>query len=223
MFSFNRLLIISQIILVFMRYYELSMALVELDGKRIEIFKTNTDVKQGGPSSPALLNFIAHFMIICNESINIGVFIDKELIDIIVYADYTLLIAQSVADLKLMVSALEKFTKENELEINTGKKFFITTDKKLTEQLTIHNKPIERAEQIKYLGVIINENGNCSAHITKRKSLAYAAVARLTTLGLTNEIIEPSLKARLYTTFIRSILTYGIENCDLNLGQLDEI
>ena len=68
-----------------------------------------------------------------------------------------------------MVSALEKFTKENELEINTGKKFFITTDKKLTEQLTIHNKPIERAEQIKYLGVIINENGNCSAHINKRK------------------------------------------------------
>ena len=31
------------------------------------------------------------------------------------------------------------------------------------------------------------------------------------------------MKARLYTTFIGSILTYGIENCDLNLGQLDEI
>ena len=93
----------------------------------------------------------------------------------------------------------------------------------VNHKLTIHNKPIERVEQIKYLGVIINENGNCLAHITKRKSLAYAAVARLTTLGLTNEIIKPLLKARLYTTFIRSILTYGIENCDLNLGQLDEI
>ena len=81
-----------QIILVFMRYYELSMALVELDGERTEIFKTNTGVKQGGPSSPALFNFIAHFMIICIESLNIGVYIGKELINIIVYADDTLLI-----------------------------------------------------------------------------------------------------------------------------------
>ena len=72
-----------QIILVFMGYYELSMALVELDGERTEIFKINTGVKQGGP---ALFNFIAHFMIICIESLNIGVYIGKELINIIVYA-----------------------------------------------------------------------------------------------------------------------------------------
>ena len=47
------------------------------------------------------------------------------------------------------------------------------------------------------------------------------AQAKLVTLGFTNEYISPQTKARLFVTFIRSILFYGAENCNLNAKQID--
>ena len=55
----------------------------------------------------------------------------------------------------------------------------------------------------------------------RRRTLSYAALSKLTALGYTNEFISPQMKARLFVTFIRSILHYGIENCNLNCNQID--
>ena len=55
----------------------------------------------------------------------------------------------------------------------------------------------------------------------RRRTLSYAALSKLTALGYTNEFISPQMKARLFVAFIRSILNYGIENCNLNCNQID--
>lgn len=60
----------AYIICVFMSYYENSLVLIELDGELSEIFVTLLGVKQGGPSSPTLFNFVPHQLILAIESLN---------------------------------------------------------------------------------------------------------------------------------------------------------
>lgn len=64
---------------------------------------------------------------------------------------------------------------------------------------------------LKHLGSEVFCNCSTKAHTEKRRLLALAAVAKLKTEGIINNLVGCQVKARLYNTFIRPILFYGVE------------
>ncbi|RNA38301.1 RNA-directed DNA polymerase from mobile element jockey-like [Brachionus plicatilis] len=176
---------------------------IELDDERSDVFRTLLGVKQGGPT---LFNFIAHQIIVEIEQLGIGVTVGKQLVNIIGYADDTLLIANKSSNMIKMIRVLEETTKKNEIEINVKKTFMMSTDKS-NLVFDIFGNKIENTTQIKYLGSEISMNGT----------------AKLTSEGLLNELVSPQVKARLHSMFIKSILFYGLENINLNGEQINLI
>lgn len=138
-------------------YYNNSMALIEIDGERSQTFRTQLGVKQGGPSSPVLFNFIPYNLIMLIDSLNLGVYVGNMLINIIAYADDTLIVANKSRDMTTMIAAIEKFANENEIEINVKKTYMMSTDKK-AKRFLMSGLEIEFVSQIKYLGVEIAVN-----------------------------------------------------------------
>ena len=59
------------------------------------------------------------------------------------------------------------------------------------------------------------------SHPIKRRSLAYAALTQLTQSGFTSPSVNAQVKSRMLTIFIRSVITYGLENYDLSSTQTD--
>lgn len=207
------------VIAVLIKYYEQSLAIIELEGERTEPFRTLLGVKQGGPSSPTLFNFIGYDMIIDIEKQQLGINLGQTMVDIIVYADDTLLVTDSSIKMNKMIKIIENYATNNELEINV-KKTFIMTNNGESKPFTIFGKNVENVNKIKYLGSEIMINLSNKAHVEKRKILALTAAASLKAEGLTNNLIDCYVKARLYSTFIRPILSYGLENCTLTNEQI---
>ena len=69
----------------------------------------------------------------------------------------------------------------------------------------------------------IASNYTNKEHIKKRKKSAMAAIADVKTLGFNKPSKNIGLKKLLFTTYIRSRLTYALENCQLKTSDLDEI
>ena len=64
------------------------------------------------------------------------------------------------------------------------------------------------------------ENKN---HLAKRRKLALIASAKLRTLGIYTDNTCPYLKGHLYKTFVRPVLMYGMECCDLKKTEIIKI
>ncbi|RNA43332.1 RNA-directed DNA polymerase from mobile element jockey-like [Brachionus plicatilis] len=150
------------------KFSGLFYVVIELDDERSDVFRTLLGVKQGGPSSPTLFNFIAHQVIVEIEQLGIGVTVGKQLVNIIGYADDTLLIANKSSDMIKMIRVLEETTKKNEIEINVKKTFMMSTDKS-NLVFNIFGNKIENTTQIKYLGSEISMNGTAKVHVGKRR------------------------------------------------------
>lgn len=106
------------IVLAFMSYYENSKVIIELDGEFSEPIKTLLGVIQGGSSSPKLFNFIGHPFLVELDNIKVGIEMGKMLINAIVYADDTLLVAKTAKDMRKLIVSLETFANNNKCEKN---------------------------------------------------------------------------------------------------------
>ena len=89
----------------------------------------------------------------------------------------------------------------------------------MTTAATITKQPIICGQVIEQ----VTADGKCRAHVTKRRLLAFGALAQMTLNGFITNSIHATVKARLFSTNIRPILSYGLENCDLNIGNKDMV
>jgi hypothetical protein len=188
-----------------MKYYETSAACIEIDGDRSEIFSLTIGV------------------ISCIEELDYGVSIGSERIYTVMYADDDFIISSQETHMHQQLNAITEYANENGLEINAKKTKFLTSADIITKNPQINGTEIEQVNQFKYLGVEIIVDAKHLSHITKRRSLAYAAVAQLTQSGFTSPSVNAQVKSRMLTTFIRPVITYGLENCDLSSGLIDRI
>jgi hypothetical protein len=94
-------------------------------------------------------------------------------------------------------------------------------------ELLLAGSPIERVESFKYLGAMIHDSGRCrdqkKEEKKKRRKAVLAAVAKLTTIGLCDEIMDIKMKAEMFKTHIRPIIMYALENFDLNGSEIRKI
>jgi len=91
-----------------------------------------------------------------------GIKIGKEKLNVLAYADDTVLIGKNETEIRQLFVEIENIARKLRLHINQGKtKYMIVEWKNRSKQnkvgqLTIKNYTLKRAENFKYLGVILN-------------------------------------------------------------------
>ena len=186
-------------------------------GKVSECFDSLVGVKQGEPFSPLL------FIIFLNDmaeelDTNLNFENDSEFIDhfqkfILLFADDTLLLAESHAELQNMLNKLHIYCKKWNITVNADKtKVMLFTLSTRPEQFDVYYDDIllENVRNFIYLGVNISSNGKffqAQKHLSDQASKALFALSKIFDSRML--CIEDKLK--LFDALVQPILMYGCE------------
>jgi exonuclease III len=219
---------------ILMKYYDISRAYVINKGEKSTVFKTTIGVKQGGPLSPRLFSLYLEDLEEMVDNTGIGIGIGNLHINLLLYADDIILITNNKRQMQQLLNLVENFGRSREIKFNPDKTNFICVNGNLNiknslylndlEHIKMDGEIIEEVHQIKYLGSYISNNLLNKTHLDERIRLTSAAVNQLAkTSGFENQLVSVKVKAQLYKSYIRPVLTYGLEAMILGTTQLDKI
>ena len=92
-----------------------------------------------------------------------------------------------------------------------------------TEDFRINNVQLEKVDRFKYLEFWLLANDSNMEHLEKRKNMAWATASDIAKIGFNNPYMIWELKGKLYESFIRPKLSYGLENARLNTNDIREL
>jgi hypothetical protein len=209
------------------KYYNTTKVYVENKEETSKTFRTTTGVKQGGPMSPKLFAIYMDEMLEEISKLPGGCHMDELILSIIAYADDTLLLFESEEYLQKAITIVERYCKTHAIKINEKKSQYIifgtSKQKSAAKNITVNNINIEKTCQIKYLGVIINDNLNSEQSIKPRKDKFLKSTYGLGSVGINNDNINAILKGFLIKTYCLPVLYYGIETTPVNITQVNSI
>lgn len=167
----------------------------------------NAGVPQGSVLGPRLfclyINDIPSF-----EKTNLGMYADDTAI-------YSHSFHAEVANkqIQIHISQLEKYFKQWKIKLNANKTENITFSKKFTcnkvyNHLKVENHTVPVSKQVKYLGVILDNRLNFTAHINNLLKKGFAALRALYPLLLNKKLCQNNKKL-LYTAIIRPVICYA--------------
>ena len=186
-------------------------------GKVSNCFDSLVGVKQGEPLS--LLLFIVFLNDLAVElETNVNLDNDSDFIDhfqkfILLFADETLLLAESQAELQYMLKKLCAYCKKWNITVNTDK------TKVMLFKLDIRPEPLdvyydaillENVNQFIYLGVKISSNGKffqAQKHLSEQASKALFALRNI----FDSKMLGIEDKIKLFDSLVQPILMYGCE------------
>ncbi|MEW8546880.1 MAG: reverse transcriptase family protein, partial [Candidatus Thiodiazotropha sp.] len=187
-------------------------------GKVSECFDSLVGVKQGEPLSPIL--FIVFLNDLAEElSINNNYFEDNgDIIEqfqkfILLFADDTMLLANTKLELQLLLNKLCTYCKTWNLTVNTNKtKVMIFSRSNRHEQVEIFYDEtlLEIVNTFIYLGVNVSSNGKfyqSQKHLSEQASKALFALRKL----FDSNLLCIKDKLKLFDSLVQPILMYGSE------------
>ena len=207
--------------------YQNAKSRIKQETKVSGIFACNVGVRQGENLSPLLFSiFLNDFQFTLSQKYN-GLPSLNEYINLIpigqieffinmyvlLYADDTLVLAETPEELQLAMSEIAVYCDKWELDINVTKtKVIIFSKGKIKKQhnFTIGNLNIETVYEYCYLGVVINYNGNFTRAITERIIPAQKAMFGLNAKAV-NLQLPPDIHIDLFEKMITPICLYGSE------------
>lgn len=91
-------------------------------------------------------------------------------------------------------------------------------------QLRICNETIKRVREFEYLGVMMSNKGFASkSHISKRLKKATQQAAYMRAIGMNQAGFSTATSIRVYVSFVRSCLEYGLAILDCNQARIGEL
>ena len=183
-----------------------------IDGKLTEWFCVLIGLRQGCLLSPTLFNIFLEFVLKEIKCVPQQLAMnDKELAQIIKYADDTTLLALGFQKLQEMSSQLQSACTKWGMKINTAKCKVLTTAE---DQITIQGEHIENVKDFIFLGSSVP---NVTNDIDRRIVLASTSFGRLRKAIWNNRKISLQLKMRLFRALILPIATYASETWVLTI------
>ena len=144
---------------------------------------------------------------------------EHEEVNVLLFADDTVIIAESEEELRELVSEFERECEMKGLKVNIGK----TKTMKVGEErmdnreildLRIRGEGVENVRKFKYLGVELMENGGMEEEVEHRMAEASRVIGALREIfkkGVSREV-----KMRLYESIFVPTVLYGCESWVLN-------
>jgi hypothetical protein len=200
-------------------YYEnLVLHVIGKDGKITPGFKATVGVKQGGSMSPWLFNKYIDKLIAQLEATGKTYRIGDIPVGTMVYADDTNVICHTAEDLHRCIIVIERYCMLYDIKINAKKTKWMLFGKPnsvLDESVRVNGELLEKVKSFKFLGVTICQDGSFTEHIEKRKSLFLNSMGEVRRLGFNKKDVPLRMKKLLYTSLVRSKLTYGLETIQM--------
>ena len=193
------------------------VACVRIDGETTEDMKILRGVRQGCTLSPVIFNLYSEFIFReALQDVEAGILLNGEHLNNIRYADDTVIFADSLASLQLLMDRVTACSRKYGLEINTSKtKFMIIRRKQGTRGiLLVDGTPLEKVNKYTYLGTNIDDEWNHSLEIRTRIEKARAAFTKMKKV-FTSHDLQLTTKIRLLRCYVFSILFYGVESWTL--------
>ena len=137
-------------------------------------------------------------------------------IDSLLWMDDVCLIHSDRDELQQMLDITNHVAKKYHIEFGAAKCKVVKIGKGPSSKLTLNGQILEEVEAYKYLGEMINNKGNLSAHITELEKKIQAATQNIITETGNKEFKGIKMEAvwQLVDSIIIPILTYGAEGWD---------
>jgi len=121
---------------------------------------------------------------------------------LLVYADDTNVICESLVNLRKVIVLIENFCSDFDITINVKK----TKWMRLTPNYSLEEGHVE------ILGVILESNGMFIEHYKNRRKLFFGGISEINNFGFFGKELNTRMKLLLYTSLVmRSKLLYGLE------------
>ena len=134
---------------------------VKVNEKRTNWFDSVVGVRQGDPLSPSLFSLYINDLAVELNELNLGVQVGDEIVNVLLYADDLVILAESEAGLQQMLNKCSDWCHQWRLNINSDKSkvvHFRNQSSPRTEFcFSCSGKNIEVISQYKYLGIIFQE------------------------------------------------------------------
>jgi hypothetical protein len=176
-------------------------------------FNIMIGTRQGCNLSPSLFNlFINDLPNIIEKGSCDPVRLDSININMLMYADDTLILSKSKRGLKKALQILEIYCQKWQLKINGDKTKIMVFNKTKTADLSIqiNGKSIDIVNMYNYLGLKISSSGGFSTAIKELSNKAIRAYFALKS-SFININVNPRLFMRLFDTLVKPIALYGCE------------
>ena len=175
----------GKILTVVKSMYEHIKSCVSFNGENSTFFQCNNGLRQGENLSPILFSLFVNDMehyLSNNSSVGLN-FPNSDLqsflkIVVLLYADDTVLFAESEDEMQLLLNDFSKYCKDWKLNINVDKtKFLIFGDRRRrrNENITLNGSKLEKVDAYKYLGIMFSKSR--SFNMTKKHVVEQARKA----------------------------------------------
>jgi len=195
--------------------YSKATSAVFVHGRVGDCFHTTVGVCQGCLLSPTPFNiFLERMMVDALNEHSGTISIGGRTITNLRFADDIDGLAGSEEELARLVSSLDQTALRYGMEISAEKTKLMTNSvNPITIRITVAGKELERAQQFKYLGAIINEQGS-KAEILARAAQTSVAMGKLKSIWK-DQNISLKTKLKLQYALIYSIFLYACESWTL--------
>jgi hypothetical protein len=211
------------IIFAIIAYYDAS-EMVVINGNDISPrFRTTNGVRQGGILSPKLYNIYSEKLIDMIKKLGLGIIIVKLIIGIIMYADDLTLIADNEFDLQEQINAVGAQGEIDDIKFNAKNSMVMIFNnyENSVYNFSMYGNSIPIVDEARYLGYQLSTKNDNLTHVLLRKKKAVSQVAKIKNLGLMSNNLSPQARSHLFKCFIRPVILYGIDACDLSNDEID--
>ncbi len=220
----------GKVLTVLQNLYKDIKSCVYLNGSRSDFFGCMSGVRQGENLSPFLFSIFVNDMeeFFVNKGVPYLKLHNNELnamlkLMIMMYADDTVIVTESAADLQKALCALEDYCKQWRLNVNVSKtKIMIFSKRKVKASVysfTFEGVNIEIVYEFKYLGVLFSYNGSfckCRKLLYDQALKAmYALLKQNRCLGLPIDIQFELFDRMVVPVLLYACEVWGVENLDL--------
>ena len=190
--------------------YENSKARVRVEGELTECFEVRQGVRQGCPLFNVFLDMVARE---ARAQFNEGVRLDKCTMQLLMFADDTVLLAETEEDLQHNVEEFSEAVKRHRLAMNTEKTTTMVFSRKQVDcSVEVDGRKLENVGKQTYLGVILSEDGRMECELEKRIGAALSAAGAVRSQVFESRELSRSAKMLVYKAMIEPTLTYGAES-----------
>ena len=160
------------------------------------------------------------------EDQEVGIKVNGEWINNIRYADDTVLLADSMADLQKLLDMINERGRAMGLEINTKKtKFMIVSRNPQNHRdavLTCNDRPLQRVDKFRYLGTWLCDSWESDVEIRSRIEQARDSFQKYRRV-LVNSEFDLDLRLCFIRCYVWSILLYGVEGWTLKVHTMNKL
>lgn len=127
------------------------------------------------------------------------------------YADDIAMVVDTKEQLRAMLQTCEVFSQEHGFQFSPAKCEMVTAGEENTGDCCLYGQPLKHSNTFVYLGVTFDAQGiSEEAHVSRLAAKTIDSVNLLRTIGFNGYGFAISVKRRMYETFIRPKLEYGL-------------